>query len=177
MLGFAGYVWLICGGGSDTLSGGDGDDTLTWVDGDGSDRIEGGAGSDTVRVEGAGANDVFAITPNSARFTIDHSAPVSSLLDIGTTERVVLIAGAGDDTIAVIPLFTTSILVDGGAHSAGDTLNFNRQGMPLAPVPAPPEGTITLPGRQPVSYVRIEKITVVSTAPAQLRIFLPLARS
>jgi Ca2+-binding RTX toxin-like protein len=166
------------GVGNDILSGGDGADTLIWSDGDGSETIEGGPGSDTVQVNGSPtADDTFDITPNGARFTIGHSSLLSSTLDVGTTEQAALISGGGDDTFNVIALFATGIAIDGGPHSAGDVLNFNRQGLPPPPPPPPGTGTISVPGRQPVAYTRIEKINIISVGSSPgLALFVPLVR-
>ena len=166
------------GAGDDTLNGGAGNDSATWNDGDGNDQIDGGDGSDSVQVTGsATANDAFTIAPNGARFMLDRSAPVSNTLDIGTVEAVALAAGGGDDTFTITPLLATAVSVDGQAHSAGDTLVFNRQGLPITPAsPQPPAGTISAAGRQPVAYARIEKLNIISTAPPRTPVFLPLVR-
>jgi Ca2+-binding RTX toxin-like protein len=166
------------GAGDDTLGGGDGGDTIAWADGDGSDTIEGGAGDDTVQVAGAAIRgDTVAIAPDGARFTVERTAPTTDTLDIGAVEHVALATGGGDDTIAIVPLATTTIAVDGGPHSAGDTLSFDRQGLPATPpAPQPPAGTISVPGRQPVSYAQIEKLLIASSAPPRFDLFLPIVR-
>ena len=137
-------------------------------------KIEGGPGSDTVQVSGSPtADDTFNIIPNGARFTIGHSSLLSSTLDVGTTEQAALTSGGGDDIFNVIALFTTGIAIDGGPHSAGDVLNFNRQGLPVTQTP----GRISVPGKQPVTYTQIEKVNIISVGSSpRLALFVPLVR-
>ncbi|MFL5803800.1 MAG: hypothetical protein ACJ8CR_18910 [Roseiflexaceae bacterium] len=163
------------GPGTDALGGGVGDDTLVWADGDGSDTIEGGAGNDKLQVGGSTAfADRFSIVPAAERFKLTRSLPAADTLDVGTTEAVALASGGGDDTFDIIPLRATAITVDGGPHSAGDTLNFNPQGLPVTHTP----GKLSVPGRQLVTYVRVEKIKIADIVgpPEQKKTFLPLIR-
>jgi hypothetical protein len=65
--------------------------------------------------------------------------------------------------------------VDGGPHSAGDALNFDPQDLAVTHTP----GKISVPGRQLVTYVRVEKINIGDIGPGpgpEPRLFLPLIR-
>jgi Ca2+-binding RTX toxin-like protein len=165
---------IIGGARGDTIDGGAGDDTITWNDGDGDDTIAGGAGTDTTRVNGAdGAGDRWDVAPVGARVAIRRAAPLTATLDLGAVEQIALATAGGDDTISVIPLILTAIAVDGGAHSAGDILNFNRQGLRVTQSP----GTISVPGRKPVTYTRIETINIISVGSSPgIPLYLPFIR-
>jgi hemolysin type calcium-binding protein len=87
--------------GGDQMIGGDGDDTMVWNNGDGSDVMDGQDGSDTAEVNGAGAaGDVFTINPNGQRVRFDRTNLVPFNIDIGTSEKLLVNAGGGDDRIA-----------------------------------------------------------------------------
>jgi Ca2+-binding RTX toxin-like protein len=133
---------LVGGSGADTLSGGSGNDNLTggpgadqvlgqagddlliWNPGDGSDLNEGGDGIDTIEVNGGGVSETFSATAAAAgtRVLFQRTAPAPFSLDIGSSEKLVLNANAGDDTfnggtgLASLMSFT----VNGGAGN--DTL-------------------------------------------------------
>jgi Ca2+-binding RTX toxin-like protein len=135
LFGQAGNDTLLGKGGNDQLFGGDGNDTLTggagndqvfgqagddrmiWNPGDGSDLLEGGAGIDTAEVNGGNGAEVFTITANGTRVRFDRVSPAPFSLDIGTTEKLVLNANGGDDTITagngLSPLI--QLTLDGGA--------------------------------------------------------------
>jgi Ca2+-binding RTX toxin-like protein len=110
---------LTGGGGNDRIAGdnnpantrddsrGDaGDDTLVWNPGDGDDINEGGDGTDTVEVNGGGGGEQFEVKPSATpgRVQFDRTGPSPTPgpfnLDIGTSEKLLLNAGGGDDTIA-----------------------------------------------------------------------------
>jgi Ca2+-binding RTX toxin-like protein len=113
---------VVGGPGGDTMQGEAGDDLLVWNNGDGSDLVEGGAGSDTVEVNGGAAAETFTAGPNGARVAFARTTPGPFTLDIGTTERLRVNAGDGDDQLTVgnglAPLIAVS--ADGGAGN--DTL-------------------------------------------------------
>jgi Ca2+-binding RTX toxin-like protein len=90
---------LIAGTGTDQLFGEGGDDLMIWNPGGGTDLFEGGAGDDTAQVNGGGGAETFTITANGTRVRFDRTSPAPFSLDIGTTEHLVLHAGAGDDII------------------------------------------------------------------------------
>src|SRR3984957_16667321 len=117
LFGQVGADILNGGGGDDLLFGGDGKDILTggagddqvfgqagndimiWNPGDGSDLLEGGEGADIALVNGGNGAETFTITANGTRVRFDGVSPAPFSLDIGTTESLVLHAGAGNDTI------------------------------------------------------------------------------
>ena len=106
--GEAGNDLLFGGDGKDILTGGPGNDQvfgeagndiMIWNPGDGSDTFEGGAGDDIALVNGGNGAETFTITANGTRVRFDGVSPAPFSLDIGTTESLVLHAGAGNDTI------------------------------------------------------------------------------
>ncbi|HEX5689632.1 MAG TPA: hypothetical protein VFX76_06510, partial [Roseiflexaceae bacterium] len=139
---------------------------------------EGGAGSDSIDIMGSATiSDTIAVAPDGVRLAIKRTAPTTDTLDIGTVEQVQVKTGGADDMISVVPLSGTTISVDGGPHNTGDTLAFDRQGLPATPpAPQPPSGTISVPGRGLVSYTQIEKILIASSPPPRFDILLPLVR-
>jgi Ca2+-binding RTX toxin-like protein len=88
----------------DVLRGDDGDDTLVWNPGDGDDTMDGGTGDDTIEVNGGGGGEEFEVKPSAVagRVQFDRTGPTPPgpfNLDIGTSERLLLNAGGGDDRI------------------------------------------------------------------------------
>jgi Ca2+-binding RTX toxin-like protein len=117
LVGGSGSDSLLAGGGNDVLSGGAGDDQLVWNPGDGSDLDEGGDGSDTVLVNGGDFGESFVAAAEGARVRFERVSPTPFSLDIGTSERLVVNAGGGDDSFVasgdLAPVIAIS--VDGGA--------------------------------------------------------------
>jgi Ca2+-binding RTX toxin-like protein len=134
LFGEAGADTLFGKGGNDFLFGGDGKDVLTggpgndqvfgqggndvmiWNPGDGTDLFEGGDGDDIALVNGGNGAETFSITPNGTRVRFDRLDPAPFTLDIGTTESLVLHAGAGDDVITASNGLASliSLTLDGG---------------------------------------------------------------
>jgi len=88
----------------DVMRGGEGHDTLVWNPGDGDDTMDGEAGDDTVEVNGGGGGEEFEVKPSAVagRVQFDRTGPTPPgpfNLDIGTSERLLLNAGGGDDRI------------------------------------------------------------------------------
>jgi Ca2+-binding RTX toxin-like protein len=88
----------------DNVRGGPGNDTMTWNPGDGDDVNEGGDDNDTVVVNGGSVDEDFRVKPSSTpgRVSFDRTGPTPPgpfNIDIGTSENLVLNAGAGNDTI------------------------------------------------------------------------------
>jgi Ca2+-binding RTX toxin-like protein len=112
----------------DVMAGGDGDDTLVWNGGDGSDTMDGQNGNDTIEVNGGAAAEQFTVVPSATtpgRVTFDRVDPAPFNLDIGTSERLDLNAGGGDDSLnaggGVAGLNPFMIDADGG--DGNDLLN------------------------------------------------------
>jgi hypothetical protein len=149
---------------------------MIWNDGDGDDTIEGDTGSDTARVNGSNtAGDRWNVTTSNARVAVVRSPPLSTTLDLGAIEQIAIATAGGDDTINIIPLILTAISVDGGAHSAGDVLNFDCLELKVTRGP----GTISVPGHKPVSYTLIETATIINEDTCTrlgLPLYLPLVR-
>jgi Ca2+-binding RTX toxin-like protein len=124
--GKGGNDLLFGGAGNDTLIGGDGDDQvfgeagndrMIWNPGDDSDLFEGGDGTDTAEVNGGNGAETFTITANGTRVRFDRLEPAPFLLDIGTTENLVVNMNGGDDTFSATGNLAAliSVTVDGGA--------------------------------------------------------------
>lgn len=126
LFGMGGADRLFGGGNNDALTGGSGDDQvdgqwgndrLIWNHGDGSDVNEGGDGMDTAQVNGSNLTETFTIAANAGRVRVDRVDPTPFVLDVGTTENLVLNANAGWDAITAGAGLASlvQITVDGGA--------------------------------------------------------------
>jgi len=174
---------IVPAGGNDDADGDGGDDLIAWDDGDGSDTLEGDAGTDRVQVNGArgATGDVFTADAAGGRVALARTSPGPFALDIGTTERIAVagdagadtltagdFAGAanlseltfhggdGDDVMSVVPS-TTVASADVGGPGA-DTLRFDGACLDTTTTP----GTISAPGRQPVTHAGVETVSVAS---------------
>ncbi|HEX5223391.1 MAG TPA: calcium-binding protein [Verrucomicrobiae bacterium] len=122
---------LFGGDDNDTLSGGDyddlvfgedGDDTMVWGPGDDNDLLEGGSGNDTVQVNGGGGAEDFTIVPNNTRVRFDRINPAPFFLDIGTSEKLVLNANGGNDTLNCTGNLAALIQIHADGGAGDDTL-------------------------------------------------------
>jgi len=90
-------------GTKDVARGDAGNDTIVWNGGDDNDVNDGGDGDDTSEVNGATAAERFTVkpsaTPGRVQFDRVSTNPAPFSIDIGTTERLLLNAGAGNDKI------------------------------------------------------------------------------
>jgi Ca2+-binding RTX toxin-like protein len=89
-------------GSVDQVFGDDGDDIMTWNPGKDDDLNEGGPGQDTSVIIGGAAAETFTIAAdavNAGRVDFARTNPAPFFVDIGTTERLILNANAGDDII------------------------------------------------------------------------------
>jgi Ca2+-binding RTX toxin-like protein len=131
LFGKGGNDLLFGGAGNDTLTGGDaddqmygeaGDDRMIWNPGDDSDLMEGGTGIDTAEVNGGNGNETFTATANGTRVRVDRLDPAPFVLDIGTTEKLVVNMNGGDDFFAATGNLAAliSVTVDGG--TGNDTI-------------------------------------------------------
>ena len=145
LIGGAGSQILHGGEGDDVLAGGAGDDQMfgdagndrmVWNPGDGTDLMEGGDGLDTAEVNGGNGAEVFTVTANGTRVRFDRISPAPFSLDIGTTEKLVVNMGGGDDILSATGNLASliGITVDGGAGndtilgSNGNDLLFGGEG-------------------------------------------------
>lgn len=130
--GNAGNDIIIGGTGIDTIDGGAGEDTI-FVDLDGAiDVITGGTEYDTITLLGTTASDVLSAFQSAAGTLATSRNGVVDSDTIATVERVLIEAGAGDDTIFVQHLdglkndapTNNAVLfqVDGGAAWTADRL-------------------------------------------------------
>jgi Ca2+-binding RTX toxin-like protein len=116
------------GTGADDIAGGGGNDVVVWNPGDGSDVIDGEGDSDTVIMNGSASNEIFTV--NADGLGVDVLRNLGSIvLDIETTELVVINALAGTDTITSNSLagtLPTIIAMNGGGDD--DELNGSDMG-------------------------------------------------
>jgi Ca2+-binding RTX toxin-like protein len=85
-------------------------------------NLFGGAGDDIALVNGGNGAETFTITANGTRVRFDGVSPAPFSLDIGTTESLVLHAGAGNDTITASNGLSSLIglTLDGGDGGDGN---------------------------------------------------------
>ena len=115
---------ILTGGvGNDQVFGGNGDDRMIWNPGDGSDLFEGGRGFDTAEVNGGAASEVFTVSANGDRVDFERVSPLPFSIDIGSTEKLVVNMGPGDDSFTANGDLASliSVTVDGGAGN--DTIH------------------------------------------------------
>lgn len=120
---------LTSGFGNDVMRGGRGDDTYLWPPGTLTDVWDGGEGNDTVRIVGndsflgAPAGDAFSLTANGERVRFQRTNLVQFTVDIGSTENIELMPGAGDDTVTIGDLrgvkHLRQVTVQGGEGNDG----------------------------------------------------------
>jgi Ca2+-binding RTX toxin-like protein len=88
----------------DVFEGEAGDDLLIWRGGEDDDTMNGGEGTDSIQVNGANQPEAFTVkpSPTAGRVSFDRLAtpgPGAFNLDIGSAERLELLANGGDDTL------------------------------------------------------------------------------
>ena len=113
----------------DVFEGEAGDDVLIWRGGEDDDTMNGGEGADSIQVNGAGVAEAFTIKPSNpaGRVIFDRLAapgPGAFNLDIGTAERLELLANGGDDKLdSDAGLDATGIKLDIHGGDGNDTLD------------------------------------------------------
>jgi hypothetical protein len=95
--GGAGNDTITGGAGNDTIFGDADNDTIFWHAEGGSDIVNGEGGIDALQVNGADTAENFAVSPNGARVRLTRGGV--AMMDIGTTETLIVNANGGDDTI------------------------------------------------------------------------------
>jgi Ca2+-binding RTX toxin-like protein len=126
LLGRGGNDLLFGGSENDTATGGDGDDqafgqggddVMIWNPGDDTDLNEGGNGIDSIEINGANGAEQFSATANVSRVRFDRVNPAPFAIDIGTSEKLVVLANGGDDTFSASGDISAliALTVDGGA--------------------------------------------------------------
>jgi Ca2+-binding RTX toxin-like protein len=100
----------------DTMNGDAGNDVMVWNPGDDDDVMNGGAGGgDDAELNGGNNPESFAAAPAGNRVRFERLSPAPFVLDVGPdTERLVLNANGGDDTMASNPATPTAMLLNGG---------------------------------------------------------------
>jgi Ca2+-binding RTX toxin-like protein len=117
LFGGAGDDVLTGGDGNDRMLGEAGNDRMIWNPGDDDDVMEGGSGIDTAEINGGGAGETFTIAANGSRVQFDRTNPLPFSVDIGTTEKLELNAGGGDDVVTATGNLAAliNLKIDGGA--------------------------------------------------------------
>ena len=121
---------------------------------------------------GAGTGDSFVIDDTTRTSATTYTINPTSVARTGTPgpvtanysglESLAVNGGSGSDTFNVTASPTTAISVDGNA--AGDTLNYDAEGRPATRTPPTgPDGVITSPTVQPVTFFDIESVNISST--------------
>jgi Ca2+-binding RTX toxin-like protein len=102
--------------GNDTMNGDAGNDVMVWNPGDDNDIMNGGAGGgDDAELNGGNGPESFAAAPVAGRVRFERLNPAPFFLDVGPdTERLVLNANGGDDTMVSDPATPTAMLLNGG---------------------------------------------------------------
>jgi Ca2+-binding RTX toxin-like protein len=126
--GSGGTDILFGGDDADILTGGDaddqafgenGNDRMTWNNGDDTDLNEGGEGIDRVQVNGSAGAETFTAVANGVRTRLDRVGSSPFSIDIGTSERLSLSTGDGQDRFDAsgIPAGHIAISVSTGAEN------------------------------------------------------------
>jgi hypothetical protein len=108
---------VIRGGSGDTrMDGGPGEDRMIWIAGGGETDVEGGDGVDELEFDGTADPELVTLTPSASGIRILVARNNAQVLDIGTTENVVVHTAGGDDVIvaAVHLAGLTTLTLDGG---------------------------------------------------------------
>jgi|GEM_PF-4181939 len=114
-----------------------------------------GGTSDALIVEATPGNDTVTLQNASPQVTIAGLLPAS----ISNIELLTVNGLSGDDTFSAKGLSNTSVVIDGGVHAAGDTLNFDGQGLSVSATPS----SFTATGLKPVSYFNIENVSAINS--------------
>ena len=102
---------------NDTMNGDAGNDVLVWNPGDDDDVMNGGAGGgDDAELNGGNNNEQFSATPlANGRVKFERLNPVPFNLDVSAdTERLVLNANGGADSMVSDPAVSKPMLLNGG---------------------------------------------------------------
>ncbi|MGO1081100.1 calcium-binding protein [Inquilinus sp. CA228] len=108
LLGGAGNDIVIGARGDDTAFLGSGDDVFFWAPGEGSDTVEGGFGTDTMSFLGAGAAETVDILANFGRATFFRDV-ASINMDLNDVERIEFDALGGADKVRIHDLTGTEV--------------------------------------------------------------------
>jgi Ca2+-binding RTX toxin-like protein len=116
--GGAGNDRLVGNTQTDTMNGDAGNDVMVWNNGDGNDTMNGGAGADDAELNGGNNSENFSATPlPGGRVKFERLSPAPINLDVSPandTERLVLNALGGNDTMVSDPAVATAMLLNGG---------------------------------------------------------------
>jgi len=172
LIGGAGNDVLVGSPANDSFDGGDGDDTI--IGNGGTDTVTGGTGGDTILVEGTQTNDTITISVVGGELEVDVNGNVTTYTETGgdlpDVERLLILAGDGEDAINVVALATIAVAVEGGGpigklqQPVGDVLDVDTGGAAFVYQPGP-EGddgaVVNLAGAfQPVSFDQIELLQI-----------------
>lgn len=117
IVGSAGNDTILAGDGKDSVNAGAGNDlvllgagndSFVWNPGDGSDIVDGQDGTDTLTFNGSASNETFDLAALGSSLRLFRSVG-NIQMQIGGTEKINLLAGAGTDTIVVGDLSGTGV--------------------------------------------------------------------
>ena len=112
-------------GTTDTVLGGDGDDTMVWKPGKDDDINVGGPGNDLSLIVGGSAGETFSIAPSPPDANVvrlQRTDPAPFFVDISETETLRVQGNDGDDTISAIDLPAEMIALELLGGAGNDTL-------------------------------------------------------
>lgn len=147
--------------GNDTLVGGQGPDTFTWLPGDGNDGLEGGPGADTLEFTGSNVNEIVTVQATGPGFQVLRNVG-NVIVNASGIEALSLRTEGGDDGVNTVGLAGTTQSLDGGAQAAADTLTYDAAGACAFQGP----GSIQTPGTQLVTYNEFESTPVLEACPS-----------
>ena len=114
---------LIGGPDADTVSGGEGDDTFPAGPLDPIEAVDGGPGGDTIAVTGTDASEPFSIdAPAPGQASVTANFTPTPFVSGTAIEHVSLDAGAGNDSVALTPDAASALTVDLSGGPGDDTL-------------------------------------------------------
>jgi Ca2+-binding RTX toxin-like protein len=108
----------------DTMSGGEGDDTFPVSAGNPIGTVDGGPGGDTIAVTGTDASERFSIdSPGAGQATVTQNLNPASIVSGTGIERVSVDAGAGSDSVSMTPAAAADLTVDLSGGPGDDALS------------------------------------------------------
>jgi Ca2+-binding RTX toxin-like protein len=109
---------------NDTMSGGEGDDTFPVSAGNPIGTVDGGPGGDTIAVTGTDVSELFSIdSPGAGQATVSQNFNPASIVTGTAMERVSVDAGAGNDSVSMTPAAAADLTADLTGGAGADTLS------------------------------------------------------
>jgi Calx-beta domain. len=116
-----------------------------------------GGSNDQLVVDGTPGNDTIGVNnPGIPQVGLSGFLPAS----MQNLEFLEVNGLGGDDTFNATGLASIGVMLDGGPHANGDTLNFDGLGLPVTSTST----SFSAAGLQPVSYFNIENVNVTNSS-------------